>query len=132
PQQVTFSVQPPSVTRYAVDEGQAPEVHPLRLVFSDSAAAVERVGKTVEAGIAVSPPVEGSWRWQDDRTLRFMPAADWPVGQVYSVQFDKARVFAPQVHLARDEFEFATAPFTASLFDGQFHQSPEDASVKQV
>src|SRR5699024_10581176 len=41
-------------------------------------------------------------------------------------------VFASQVHMARDAFEFAITPFRASLRSGEFYQSPEDARVKQV
>ncbi|MFK2875871.1 alpha-2-macroglobulin [Rhodanobacter hydrolyticus] len=129
PQQITWTVQAPALTDY----GKQPVVvHPLELAFSGSAAPIERVGKPVTEGIAMSPDTKGQWTWVDDHTLRFTPAADWPVGQHYKVRFDVRKTFAPQALMADDGFEFDTAPFTATLGRGEFYQDPQDATAKQV
>lgn len=129
PQRITWQVEAPALTDY----GKQPiVVHPLELAFSGSAAPIERVGKPVTEGIAMSPDTKGQWLWVDDHTLRFTPAADWPVGQHYKVRFDVRKVFAPQALLADDAFEFDTAPFTATLGKGEFYQDPQDATAKQV
>ena len=129
PRQLTWQVRAPAVTDY----GKQPiVVHPLELAFSGSAAPLERVGKPVTDGIDMRPATKGQWTWVDDRTLRFTPAADWPVGQHYKVRFDVRRAFAPQVRMAGDEFTFDTAPFTATLGRGEFYQDPQDATAKQV
>ncbi|MBA2078486.1 alpha-2-macroglobulin [Rhodanobacter sp. PCA2] len=129
PQQITWQVQAPAVTDY----GKQPiVVHPLELAFSGSAAPIERVGKPVTEGIDMRPATKGQWTWVDDHTLRFTPAADWPVGQHYKVRFDVRQAFAPQVRMADDGFAFDTAPFTATLGKGEFYQDPQDATAKQV
>lgn len=129
PQEITWKVVAPAVTDYS----KPPiVVHPLELRFSGSAAPIERVGKAVTEGIAMSPATKGEWTWVDDHTLRFTPTADWPVGQHYKVRFELRKAFAPQALMADDAFEFDTAPFTATLGKGEFYQDPQDATAKQV
>ncbi|HJP98054.1 MAG TPA: alpha-2-macroglobulin, partial [Rhodanobacteraceae bacterium] len=132
PPQLTFEVAAPAVTDYSQEQQKEPVVHPLVVTFSGSAAPIERVDKPVTQGISVSPAVKGEWKWTDDRTLQFMPTQDWPVGRDYSVRFDARKLFAPQVHVGKDGFEFATVAFAATLDTGEFYQNPEDAGVKQV
>jgi len=129
PQRISWKVVAPAVTDYS----KPPiVVHPLELQFSGSAAPIELVGKPVTTGIDMRPATKGQWIWVDDHTLRFTPAADWPVGQHYKVRFDVRKAFAPQVLMADDVFEFDTAPFTATLGKGEFYQDPQDATAKQV
>ncbi|MGH8161906.1 MAG: Ig-like domain-containing protein, partial [Gammaproteobacteria bacterium] len=132
PPQMTFEVSAPTVTDYSQEQQKEPVVHPLVVTFSGSAAPIEQVDKVVASGITVSPAVKGEWKWTDDHTLQFMPAADWPVGQHYEVRFDTEEVFAPQVHVAENHFGFETVPFVATLDKGEFYQNPNDASAKQV
>ncbi|MGN6328963.1 MAG: Ig-like domain-containing protein, partial [Rhodanobacter sp.] len=129
PQQMTFEVTAPAVTDYSQD---TPVIQPLVVTFSGSAAPIEQVDKAVTEGISSSPAVKGQWKWTDDRTLVFTPAADWPVGQKYTVRLDPRKLLAPQVHLAEDHFDFATEAFTATLGEGEFYQDPQNASAKQV
>ncbi|WHZ18443.1 MAG: hypothetical protein OJF55_000592 [Rhodanobacteraceae bacterium] len=132
PPRLTFVVAAPAVTDYSQQQQEAPVVHPLVVAFSGSAAPIERVDKTVTQGITLSPAARGEWKWTDDHTLQFTPAADWPVGQHYTVRFDPRRLLAPQVHVAADRFDFNVAAFTATLAKGEFYQNPGDASAKQV
>ncbi|MGP1629124.1 MAG: Ig-like domain-containing protein, partial [Giesbergeria sp.] len=129
PQQMTFQVTAPTVTDYTQ---KIPVVQPLVVTFRGSAAPIEQVGKQVTQGISTSPAVKGEWKWSDDRMLTFTPTDDWPVGQRYKVHFEPQTLFAPQVDMAKDQFEFSTVAFLAALDRGEFYQDPQQASVKQV
>jgi len=129
PVRITWDVEAPGLTDYTK---KPLVVRPLQLVFSGSAAPIERVGQPASAGIVMQPAAEGQWTWVDDHTLRFKPQEDWPVGQHYEVRFDVKKAFAPQVLMAADRFEFAITPFTATVGDGEFYQDPQKVADKQV
>jgi uncharacterized protein YfaS (alpha-2-macroglobulin family) len=129
PTRITWQVHEPSETDYTK---QPIVIDGLQVTFSASAAPIELVGKPVTAGISMQPAVKGLWTWSDDRTLHFTPAADWPVGQHYTVQFDTAKAFAPHVLMADDHFEFTTVAFRATLGKGEFYQDPQDATAKKI
>ncbi|HFD40691.1 MAG TPA: hypothetical protein ENJ31_12685, partial [Anaerolineae bacterium] len=42
-------------------------------------------GASVEAAFVLSPTVEGTFTWADERTVAFAPAADWERGARYDV-----------------------------------------------
>ncbi|MFC5743338.1 alpha-2-macroglobulin family protein [Dyella tabacisoli] len=129
PQRITFQVQRPELTDYTV---QPISIHPLQVKFSRSAAPIELVGKPVTAGIAMQPAIKGQWSWTDDRTLRFVPAEDWPVGKHYEARFDKAVAFAGHVLMADDNFNFDTVAFALKPGKGEFYQDPQDATAKKT
>lgn len=129
PHRVAYSVQPPALTDY---RQETPTVHPLRVVFRESVAPLELIGKTVEKGIALSPAVAGSWHWADDRTLEFTPSVDWPVAEKYSLQLDKDELLAPGVLLGQYQQSFSTAAFSASLSQHELYQDPTDSRVKKL
>lgn len=132
PPQMTFVVATPAVTDYSQQIQKEPVIHPLVVTFSGSAAPIEQVDKVVTQGVTLSPTAKGEWKWNDDHTLQFTPAADWPVGQHYAVRFDARKLLAPQAHVAKGGFDFTTAAFTAGLGKGEFYQNPEDAAAEQV
>ena len=129
PSRITLSASAPSITDYTK---QPIAINPLMATFSGSAAPIEQVGKAVTAGIVMQPAVKGQWTWLDDRTLRFVPAEDWPVGKHYEVRFDVAKAFAKQVLMADDHFEFDTPAFEAKAEKGEFYQDPQDATAKKT
>lgn len=129
PLAVTFAVAAPQLTDYR----KAPiVVHPLRVRFSDSAALLALVGKPVSAGIRMQPELAGTWTFSSDSALEFQPHDDWPVGQHFTVQFDKPMLFAPQVRVAEDAFAFDSAPFSAQIAQTEFYQDPQDATLKKA
>ncbi|MDR0478974.1 MAG: alpha-2-macroglobulin family protein, partial [Burkholderiaceae bacterium] len=147
PNLVEINVKPPAVTHYYInDTGPQTDISPLEVAFSRSAAPLELVNKRVMQGITMSPAIQGEWRWVDDKTLRFTPAADWPVGAHVKVQFAVKQAFAPQVTMADDQFTFDVAQFTAQFSgrDGndsgfssdsngaQFYQDPQNPTTKQA
>ena len=129
PERISWELHSPAITDYTK---QPIVIDPLTLNFSASAAPIEAVGKPVTAGITMQPAIKGQWTWVDDKTLKFTPAADWPVGQHYAVNFDAAKAFAPQVLMAEDHFEFDTVAFSVLFGKGEFYQDPQDATAKKI
>ncbi len=125
PVEVTLSVNGPQLTDFAADG--LPQG--VTVSFSDSVAPLAAVGKFVSTGIQVSPSVEGTWRWVDDRNLMFEPKAEWPVGVEYKVSLERS-VLAPPVRLQSTEFKFSSAPFSAKITKAEFYQDPTDPAVK--
>ncbi|MGN6649594.1 alpha-2-macroglobulin family protein [Trinickia sp.] len=133
PDRITFQVKAPPVTSYVAADGTPKiTVHPLEIDFSRSAAPIELVGKPVTKGIVMKPAFKGEWTWADDHTLRFVPAADWPIGTHYEVDFDVKQAFAAHVLMADDHLAFDTAPFTAQAGDAEFYQDPQNATAKKT
>lgn len=129
PARITWKVNAPDIADYT----KTPiTVYPLEIEFSGSAAPIELVGKSVATGISMQPQTSGQWTWIDDKTLRFVPAADWPVGQHYNVHFDIPKMFAHHVLMDDDHFEFDTQPFKAVLGKGEFYQDPQDPTAKKT
>jgi len=128
PGALEVSVHAPELTDYTKTPAK---IDTLRLSFSGSAAPIAKVGTSPE-GIALQPEVKGAWSWTDNQTLVFTPAGDWPVGQTYKLSIETKRAIAPKVHLAEDEFEFATAAFATTLAKSEFYQDPVDANLKKA
>ncbi len=130
---ITIDAQAPAVTDYEQSDGTpAVVIHPLDVKFSGSAAPIELVGKAVTHGIAMEPALKGTWRWVDDRTLRFTPDADWPVGAHETVRFTLATVFAPHVLMADDHVDFDVPGFAVTAGDGEFYQDPQNPAAKKT
>lgn len=132
PATVAYQVQAPERSCYECDAG-ADGPKPLTVRFEASVAPIEAVGKDLPAEkmpLTMSPAQPGIWHWDDDRTLRFQPAQDWPVGGRFSVSLARRQLVAPQILLKEYQFEFATVPFTVSLQDVQFDQDPVNPANK--
>lgn len=133
PERIAFQVKAPPVTSYVQADGTPKiTIHPLEVVLSRSGAPISLVGKTVTKGIVMKPALKGEWTWVDDRTLRFMPAADWPIGAHFEVSFDIKQAFAAHVLMADDHLAFDTAPFVAQAGDAEFYQDPQVATAKKT
>jgi uncharacterized protein YfaS (alpha-2-macroglobulin family) len=147
PERFTITVTAPAVTEYQHADGTPGlTIHPVDVVFSGSAAPIEVVGKAVRQGIVIRPvvkgywswmgerelpPLKGEWTWVDDRTLRFTPAADWPIGLKIKVMINPAVAIAPHVLLAENECSFDIAPFAATAGESEFFQDPENPAAKK-
>ncbi|WP_439891279.1 alpha-2-macroglobulin family protein [Ralstonia sp. 25C] len=133
PERITFKVKAPAVTSYADEEGKPKVVvHPLDIEFSRSAAPIEVVGKPAGNGISMQPALKGDWTWLNDRTLRFMPAADWSIGAHIEVSFNVAQAFAPHVLLADDHLSFDVPTFNVQFGTSEFYQDPQNAAGKKT
>ena len=128
PDAVEVSLSAPGLTNYR----ESPiTVAPLRVRFSASAAPLERIDQEAP-GLALEPALAGRWTWEDDQTIRFQPAGDWPVGRHYTVRLDPQQTVAAAVVLAPFDLQFDTAPFSARVTQNQFYQDPQDANLKKA
>ncbi|MCC2658541.1 MAG: hypothetical protein K0Q76_3649 [Panacagrimonas sp.] len=133
PELVTFEVGAPARTCYECDPPGSPQ--PLRVRFSASVAPIEASGKPLDPAkrlVNLSPAHPGRWQWLDDRTLSFDPGEDWPVGQVFDVEFDAKRFVASHQRLDRYEFEFTAPAFEVKVRNTEFHQDPMVATDKKA
>jgi alpha-2-macroglobulin len=126
---VDFQVTDPPRTAL---ESDTEKPAPLRVLFSESVAPLERVGKEVKSGIEVSPAIPGTWSWSSDRELALMPRQDWAVGAEYRVSLARRGLFKPEAKLEKYSFEFKTAVFTATIKQAVFYQDPSDARLKKA
>jgi uncharacterized protein YfaS (alpha-2-macroglobulin family) len=99
--------------------------------FAESAAPLDRIGRRVATGVTLSPSAPGFWRWDNDRSLVFHPAQDWPADTRYHITLER-KVLATHVRLPRYWWDIKTAPFSASLTKYEFYQDPADATMKKV
>lgn len=127
PGALSVELHAPEPTDY---ERKPPTVHRLSLTFSDSAAPLKQIGNA-PVGVSLTPELKGAWTWEDDKTLVFVPATDWPVKTKYKVEVDPQTSVAPKVALQEHEFEFETAPFKAELSSSEFYQDPQDPALKK-
>ena len=116
---------------------QPPELLPITRIAPPtmpaqfpSVAPIDLIGSEVKTGIKLSPSKAGKWRWENDRTLLFVPETPWPAGQEYEVSF-APEVFDTQDEFSNDEFSFITTPLQSSIEMSEFELSVQD-KVKQV
>ncbi len=131
PVEVTFRVSAPTRTEIEATEEAARAPKPLTISFSESVAALAASGKEVGSGVTLAPEHPGKWIWKDDRTLRFTPSEDWPIGKKFSVSFEKA-LFKPEVKLKEYDAKFHTPNFKIQISNKQFYQDPINPSLKKI
>lgn len=127
PVQLTIDSTSPSPTKLEKDA----EPDSVLVYFSGSAARLDQIGKTIDAGITLSPPIQGEWVWENDRTLHFTPQEEWAVGQEYDITFEK-ELFPRHVRLKSYEHAFQSAGFDLDVLDHEFFTDPKDPKIKQV
>jgi len=113
------------------------KISKLSLRFSTSAAPIDSIGKTLTSGVAISPKIKGSWRWETDQTLTFEPSAavafksDWLVGTTYTVKLERA-LFPKQVNLKNYSISFKTSDLTLGFVNGRFYIDPKQPELKKA
>lgn len=128
PQYVPVTVEAPGA-RDLNDPESKPA--PLRLRFGEPAAPLAAIGSELQSGVQLSPAFTGRWSWEDEATLRFEPAGDWPVGQRYVVQFARGAL-REGLKLESERLEFRSAAFDAGFTRAEFYQDPTDPRIKKV
>jgi len=131
PVETQFTVQAPQVTCYSCNPPEKPNAVLVR--FSQSAAFLQ--GKDIDPAseaVRMTPALKGVWHWDDDRTLRFQPAQDWPIGITVHVSFARHGFVPSHVRLEEYGFQFQSPAFSARVSDTQFHQDPVVANDKKV
>lgn len=133
PKAATVEVTLSAPTLTPIGEKMVPR--PLRVEFSASVAPLKAVGTQVKKGITIEPKFDGIWKWVSDSELELRPReanADWPVGQKFSVRFERKGLVASHIKLNKYDFEFSTAPFVARMIKAEFYQDPVDPNLKKV
>jgi uncharacterized protein YfaS (alpha-2-macroglobulin family) len=130
PHYVTVKAHSPDLTRYT-DDGVV-HVDVMKITFSESAAPLKQLQKTVTTGIELSPAVPGAWTWTTDKELRFTPKNDWPVDGAFTVRLARKGLLASQVELEDYTVRFRSRPFEAVIGNSQFYQDPVDPNLKKL
>ena len=131
PVEVTVTTQNPPRTPIENEDEADRGPRPLMVKFAQSAAPLAMVDKEVTAGIAITPPLEGKWKWTSDKELEFSPRQDWPIGGEFEIAFDPS-VLAPQIHLASTSLKFQTPAFIGKIMRGEFYQDPTNPTLKRA
>ena len=125
PETISYNVDSPSVSQY----GETIITDSLYVNFYSSAASLELIGKDISNNISVSPEVNGSWKWIDDKRIVFTPSEDWPIGQKYEVKMDKL-IFPDHVYIKSYNFEFYTVSFSANIYNASYYIDPVNPDNK--
>ena len=131
PIEVKLTVQNPPRTPIENEDENDRGPRPLYVKFAQSAAPLAMAGKDVPAGIKITPPLEGKWKWTDDKQLEFLPKEDWPVGAEHEIEFDQS-VLASHIRLATYTPKFQTPAFIAKVARAQFYQDPTNPTLKKA
>jgi uncharacterized protein YfaS (alpha-2-macroglobulin family) len=135
PKPVEYEVTVTNPARTCIECDPPGKPNPVIVSFSGSVAPLSDSGKVIEprkAGLSVSPAISGEWRWRDDHTLAFTPAAEWPYGQRYDIEFARKGFTAPQARLDRYKVAFDAPLFAASIETNEFYQDPVVATDKKI
>ena len=130
PHYVTYTMTAPGLTEYG--EKGISSIKPFVMEFSESAAPLQQIEKTVTAGVEIAPKIAGTWFWVNDKQLKFTPKDDWPIDREFSVSFAKSGFFARAVLLEDYRPDFRSQPFSAKIAQGQFYQDPRDPNLKKL
>lgn len=128
-QQTTVRVAGPQLINYNAQNRPPQEII---LYFSNAAAPITLVGKTVEQGVSLSPAVEGQWAWRNAATLVFTPKAALPMGSAYKIKLDAAKLLAPQIKINQTEYSANAPSFDYQLGQAEYYQDPQDAQKRSA
>jgi hypothetical protein len=128
-QQTTVRVAGPQLINYNAQNRPPQEII---LYFSNAAAPITLVGKTVEQGVSLSPAVEGQWAWRNAATLVFTPKAALPMGSAYKIKLDAEKLLAPQIKINQTEYSANAPSFDYQLGQAEYYQDPQDAQKRSA
>jgi len=108
PDMVTVQIQSPPITSNVKN----PQPSPLYVSFhlngsTASVASLDSMDKQLNQSITITPSMAGSWKWQDESRLVFIPSNDWPAGQEYTLEFHK-NLFSTSIKLGIFAIKFAS------------------------
>lgn len=126
--QLTFTISNPSATSWS--QG-VPTYGSLFITFSDAAAPLDKIEQVVGDVVKMNPALPGTWKWSNDRTLRFTPEKEWQAGQVYSLAFNK-KAFPDEVVLTKTETDFKSSELSISISDFKFYTQPDKPEVHEL
>ncbi len=90
PRQSGAPARPAGGAAFAVRQhapvGEVERPRELRVHFSEDVAGAVAGSVVSEVPIAVAPPIQGTWRWLDARTLSFTPSRGFGPATTYEVE----------------------------------------------
>jgi alpha-2-macroglobulin len=120
---------------YAYTAGSVSKETPIRVRFTGPLVASDKVGTPVENGVlSVNPSLEGSAIWEDDRTIRFIPAKSFESNGSYLAKVKLNKLFKNVPTDAETfEFDFKTRSLHFDVeTDGIEPENANDMAVQQV
>lgn len=115
-----------------VTDGLISRDAPVSIRFVNAHPDREDSTRRLSAAFAFTPPVEGSARWTDDRTLVFEPRSPMVAGQRYQCVLDVAAVL-PEVEDAKPfAFGFEVAPNRLVSWHAELAPLREDSPEEMV
>jgi alpha-2-macroglobulin len=103
----------------------------LSIEFSEPAARLEDLKNPALQHVRLEPATAGTWKWNNDRSLTFAPAQDWPADRKFRVIFDHD-LFPSHVRMDKFEYEASTAPFRAEIKSVIFFEDAKEPGVQRV
>ncbi|MCB1563301.1 MAG: alpha-2-macroglobulin family protein [Alphaproteobacteria bacterium] len=105
--------------------------------YSACAPRLGLSGKRADAGISISPPIKGEWRWSYDYQLSFTPSEHWQADQSYVIDFDLDQMqVPPRVVFAKNArkttFTLKAKALNVEIKDMRYMQDPDDPQRKIV
>ncbi len=93
----------------------------IHLRFVDPVAGEDEVGKTVKAGLfKFSPEIDGESKWEDKRTIVFIPSSRLPFHKEYTGKADLSNLKSDFKGFTPVDFSFRTAGRELEAFSGEF------------
>jgi uncharacterized protein YfaS (alpha-2-macroglobulin family) len=90
---------------YAYTQGVVSRTAPVRVQFSQAVVDSSQIGQPAASGLArLSPGAEGTWTWEDARTLTFVPNPYLEFGTAYLATIDLRELFS---NLPEDVYELS-------------------------
>ncbi len=103
----------------------------LVISFSNAAAPLDKIDQVVSDVVKMNPTLPGTWKWSNDRTLRFTPEKEWQAGKKYTLGFNKA-AFPDEVVLTKPESDFTTNKLSLNVNSFQFYTQPDQPEVHEL
>jgi alpha-2-macroglobulin len=125
---LTYTISTPSATSW--HQG-VPTYGSLHITFSDAAAPLEKIEQVVTDVVKMSPSISGTWKWSNDRILRFTPEKEWQAGEKFSLSFNK-KAFPNEVVLTKPETNFETSKLSVTVSDFKFYTQPDQPEVHEL
>ncbi len=136
PERIVAVIEAPKIT--PVDKVLVPDVLTIHFgailngeFIERSVAPLNDVNKEITKNIHLRPEMPGKWSWDSDNGLIFVPSADWPAGQTFTIDFDKP-LFTKSTKMEDWSYTFSTLPFTAQIDNFKLYIDPINPRERQA
>ncbi|MEO5668737.1 MAG: hypothetical protein ABIR96_11815, partial [Bdellovibrionota bacterium] len=108
----------------------------LLVMFGCSAAQMNEISKTPQKTPELDPAMPGTWTWENDRNLLFIPKVasfdkDWKSGEEYTLSLPRGLV-ASHVQLETRSLSFKPVELNLQLSEFQFNVDARNPALRRV